>query len=370
LKQTKTSSRRSFLNKSAGAAAAIGLSELLSPLSFAGSQTNRAVVCIYLIGSNDSNNMIVPLDPASYQAYAASRGALGIAADALLPVRATSGQFGFHPALAGLQDLYNQNALAVLANVGRMMSGPVPAAAFQDTSMPVRFLQDGYFGIPWATAPDASQSNVVMLNHGVTVSSPVLDPARRTALTGSIRPVRPQARTGRDLFGRRLATVLSELRSGTVPQPAFMVPLEGFDTRTRQQERQTELFTTLNNGLVDFYRALREMGIAGNVTVYTDSESGRALVPNQLGGTDRGWGSHQLILGGATLGGEIYGRFPKMQVGGDEDAVGNGTWIPSTSSTQYAETLAAWYGKPNLAGLPEYPDANNALRPRLNFLTS
>jgi hypothetical protein len=55
-------------------------------------------------------------------------------------------------------------------------------------------------------------------------------------------------------------------------------------------------------------------------------------------------------------------------VGGVDDASGNGTWAPSTSSAQYAATLARWYGKSDLADVPEYGVSSSADRARLHFL--
>ena len=104
-----------------------------------------------------------------------------------------------------------------------------------------------------------------------------------------------------------------------------------------------------------------------SVTIYTDTEFNRTLIPNQTGGTEHGWGGHQLILGGGTLGGQIYGTFPTIAIGGKEDAAGNGTWFPTTSSAQYAATVAGWYGKSDLSDVPEYSGAPT--NPRLNFLT-
>ena len=119
MNSAKHTSRRSFLNIGARAAAAISLSEVLSPISLSAASPNRAVVCIYLLGGNDSNNMIVPLDSPAYDAYARGRGSLALAKDSLLAVQSgPSDAYGFHPNLPGLRDLYNQNALAVVANVG------------------------------------------------------------------------------------------------------------------------------------------------------------------------------------------------------------------------------------------------------------
>jgi uncharacterized protein (DUF1501 family) len=108
--------------------------------------------------------------------------------------------------------------------------------------------------------------------------------------------------------------------------------------------------------------------MAESVTVYTDTEFNRTLTPNKTGGTGHAWGGHHLVMGGSTLGGRIYGQFPSLEVGGPDDASGNGTWTPSTSSAQYAATLASWYGKSDLADVPEYATSSGANRARLNFL--
>jgi hypothetical protein len=66
----------------------------------------------------------------------------------------------------------------------------------------------------------------------------------------------------------------------------------------------------------------------------------------------------------------MHGRFPSLELGGVDDAVGNGTWKPSTSSAQYAATLAYWYGMSDLTDVPDYAAVSGGLQSRLNFLTS
>jgi uncharacterized protein (DUF1501 family) len=86
----------------------------------------RALVCIFLNGGNDSNNMIVPLD-AEFNNYAAVRNPnanvqLGFASNALLPMNPVNGRtFGFHPNMVEMRDLFNQGRLAVLCNVGPLV---------------------------------------------------------------------------------------------------------------------------------------------------------------------------------------------------------------------------------------------------------
>jgi uncharacterized protein (DUF1501 family) len=80
----------------------------------------RSVVCLFLLGGRDGNSIIAPLDRAQYDAWAASRGELAIPQSDLLPVQTRSAgtRYGFHPALAELQQPFNLGSLAVVASVG------------------------------------------------------------------------------------------------------------------------------------------------------------------------------------------------------------------------------------------------------------
>lgn len=123
----------------------------------------------------------------------------------------------------------------------------------------------------------------------------------------------------------------------------FYVELDKFDTHDDQSDRHPQLMTKLNDALVFFDAMLGQIGMRDKVTLFTTSEFGRAFVPNG-DGTDHGWGSHHLVMGGAVRGGNIYGKLPAISVDGPDSAGYGGPMLPSTAASQYAATLGKWMG--------------------------
>lgn len=89
----------------------------------------KALVCVFLFGGNDSNNMVIPFDSAGFNAYKTARGGLALAQGSLLPINPPSmgSPFALHPRFTGLQSLFNNKQLAVLANVGTLVQPTTPA---------------------------------------------------------------------------------------------------------------------------------------------------------------------------------------------------------------------------------------------------
>lgn len=135
------SSRRDFLRQTGcalGAAALLSGVEqfgMIDALAQSGGASDyKALVCVFLSGGNDGNNMIVPLD-AEFSSYNTVRGPSGLAHTqaSLLPISPISGrQFGFHPNMPEMQSLFNQQKLAVVANVGPLVE-PVTRAQYQSS---------------------------------------------------------------------------------------------------------------------------------------------------------------------------------------------------------------------------------------------
>lgn len=116
--------RRNFLMHAGALAGSAALSQLgVFAARAAMAEDYKALVCIFLYGGNDTNNMIVPIDSAGYENYAKLRSTLALSQAQLLPL-AVSGNtpaYGLHPALPGLQSLWNSGNLAIVANVGTLV---------------------------------------------------------------------------------------------------------------------------------------------------------------------------------------------------------------------------------------------------------
>ena len=121
--------RRRFLQSAA--VSAFGLAsrfDLLSLIADANAQSTtdyKALVCVFMYGGNDGNNTVIPFDTAGYGQYATIRTAasgINLAQSALLPIQPVNAgtPYALHPALPELQTLFNQNKLAILANVGTL----------------------------------------------------------------------------------------------------------------------------------------------------------------------------------------------------------------------------------------------------------
>jgi len=128
----------------------------------------------------------------------------------------------------------------------------------------------------------------------------------------------------------------------------FMVSLGGFDLHDNLIAQHPVLLGKVSSALTAFYNATAELGVAGKVTAFTASDFGRTLASNG-DGSDHGWGSHHLMVGGAVRGKSFYGTPPPVSVTStaaeqDQWHVGQGRLLPSTAVDQYAATLARWFG--------------------------
>ncbi|HVF57209.1 MAG TPA: DUF1501 domain-containing protein [Pyrinomonadaceae bacterium] len=436
----------------------------------------RALVCIFLNGGNDGNNMIVPLD-AEYDAYSTVRAASTLAIDkaALLPANTPPRiprPFGFHPNMPEVRDLFNLGKLGVQCNVGPLVepltkttyqngTGKRPYQLFSHSDqvtqwqnavsntlgqsgwggrigdraaglngaatfpqlvsisgvslfvtgvntrplaisdartslssvLPLSMTQGAGDGLFPFLASDVAARRVafdqmraldqsaMLVKAGSDLTTSALQTSQALSVNPTINTIFPESTNNFDNLSTLSAQLLQvakiiKLRDTLgMKRQIFFCSLGAFDTHNNQRgagaSSQDSLLRQVSRAMKAFYEATIELGVESNVTTFTISDFGRTLQPAGSGaqvGTDHAWGNHQLIMGGAVRGGDLYGTFPTLALRGPDDADTRGRWIPTTSIEQYAATLATWYGLSPTDVPLVFPLINRFSSPNLGFM--
>jgi uncharacterized protein (DUF1501 family) len=148
------------------------------------------------------------------------------------------------------------------------------------------------------------------------------------------------------------------VRSGLgASRQVFFVSLGGFDLHDFLPQQHPGLLAQVSGALKSFYDATVELGVQNSVTSFTASDFGRTLSSNG-DGSDHGWGSHHVVMGGSVKGGRFHGVLPATAVNGPDD-VGQGRLLPTTSVDQFGAQLATWFGVPGSQLPSVFPNIGN-----------
>jgi uncharacterized protein (DUF1501 family) len=440
--------RRSFI-KYASMAAAGNLAGLKSfgALNALAAPANdyKALVCIFLYGGNDANNMIVPIDMTGYANYAKIRAGLALDQGSLLPLTPLP-SYGLHGSLPEIQALFNSNNAAIVANVGTLIQPTTRASYLANTTVPSNLFShpdqqeewqnaapsaatatgwagrmsdvlngaynagstipmvtsvagdtlfcNGVSTTPVSVSPGnlgnagcsegaactarlAAAQSLITLPSGVSLVTQddgitsnaynyasVLTAATKSA-SSALKTVFPKTGLGAQL--QQIAQLIQVRAALNVQRQIFFCGVGNFDTHSSQLTLQASLLTQISQAMSAFYAATVEMTVQSQVTSFTMSDFARTFQPNSNTGTDHAWGSHHFVMGGAVKGGQMYGTYPTLALGGPDDSGSNGRWVPSTGSVQYAATLASWFGVPTAQMPTVFPNINNFAADKQNL---
>jgi uncharacterized protein (DUF1501 family) len=357
----------------------------------------QVLLVIFQRGAVDGLNMVVPYGET---AYYERRPTIAIPPPGD-PSGAVDldGFFGLHPALAPLQPLYASGELAVVHACGSPVAtrSHFDAQDFMETAVPGdKSVTDGWLNRYLHVADPRSSS--VFRGAAITHSTPraLAGPAealaigdlgklalgrgrrgvvtravledmyagrddlpgvltqealRAVELADQLDPDRYQPANGAEYPGSHLGTQLRQIaqaiRSDVGLEVAF-AETEGWDTHAVQGGSSGALANLLHDLAAGLTALRTDLGDRfAKVCVLTMSEFGRTLGENGSAGTDHGYGTAMLVLGGAVRGGSVYGDWPGLA----EDALFDGRDLAVTTDfrTLCAEIVVHHLGYPNVA---------------------
>lgn len=319
---------------------------------------NTVLVVCQLSGGNDGLNTVVPWADKKYYEL---RPSIAIKEDQVLKI---SDQMGFHPSLKGLAELFRQNKVAVIQNVGYPKPNRSHFASMDiwQSASPDRTLRYGWLGRHFdQQASKGTLNPVVALGlstdkplalNGKTASIPcfaslvdiqsmvgdpdaekmlrqiqgadapagsaasVVQQANKTALDAmavlskQLKTFEPKQTYGTDPFGQGFKQI-SHLIATSPQTRVIYFSTGGFDTHARQTDQHAKLLENFGNAVNSFQKEIEGIGAADRVLLLVFTEFGRRSYENASGGTDHGAAGPMFLVGSHVKGG-LHGPIPDL----------------------------------------------------------
>jgi uncharacterized protein (DUF1501 family) len=366
--------------------------------------TDHVLVIVQLNGGNDGLNMVIPVS--TYSNYYNARTNIAIPENKILRLNGF-GAAGLHPAMTGLQTLFNENKLAVIQSVG------YPSPSFShfratdiwmsasDSNVTVnsgwagRYLDNEYpnypNGYPSSSMPDplAIQIGSVtsltcqgpVVNMGMSITDPtsfynlingVEDPAPNNYMGYELSYVR-QVVQQTNKYAVRIKEaaaavtqqsayptanplaeqlkIVARLVKGGLKTRIYMVSYGGFDTHASQVSTtdtttgtHANLLRNISSAIKAFMDDVQFLGIEKRVMGMTYSEFGRRIKSNASVGTDHG-AAAPLFLFGNKVTNVVLGENPLIPAG---VTVNDNIPFQYDFRSIYASVLEKWFCVPNI----------------------
>jgi uncharacterized protein (DUF1501 family) len=371
-KRPVTFSRRYFIKQ--GGIAMVGLSTIPAFLQRAIAATpasgKKQLVVLFQRGAADGLNIVVPFGEQNYYRMRPSiaipeprRGGTDCAVD-------LDGFFGLHPSLAPLAPLFHKDELAIVHAAG----SPDPtrshfdAQDFMESGTPgLKATEDGWLNRALETIPEENASPFRAVAMGANLPRMLRGPAPAIALpdvrqfkvmaqnstqgqmaeggfeamyaqtvdhalrgTGTetfeaidmLRKADPgkyQPENGADYGKSRLGQSLQQigqLLKADIGTEVLFVDCGGWDNHVNEggaQGQLSNLLKDLGQGMAAFRQDMDDR--MENIVFVTMSEFGRTAKENGNRGTDHGHANCMFVMGGDVKGGKVYGRWPGLGEG-------------------------------------------------------
>ncbi len=219
--------RRRFIGQTG--CAALGTTGLLSTLlniglasrvSASNPRDYKAMICLFLLGGNDSYNMLIPAGAEEYKFYTEIRGGLhdgaanasGLALplQSLLPIQPKNipgRPFALHPGLAELQELFQAGHLSMVANVGSLKEPFKDVAQYrkQRAEWPLGLFSHSDQQQQWQTCMPDVRSGVGWAGRAMDILGKEQDPTRKSTFNISLSGMNI-LQTGREIVPYTLST--------------------------------------------------------------------------------------------------------------------------------------------------------------------